>query len=87
MKVVINAPTIIGGVFYDPAPVPQNVPEAVGLHLCEIGNATPYETKIVEPVEKKTLKTSSVSQPDPALSKPTPKKRGRPRKKAAEKSL
>lgn len=86
MKVMITTPTIIGGIFYDPAPYPQNVPDAVGQHLCEIGNATPYETKVVEPVEKKTVKTSSVSQPAQVLPEKTPKKRGRPRKKATDES-
>lgn len=78
MMVLVSAPTILGGVFYEAGPVPQSVPDNIGEHLIQIGNATKYETKVVEPTVKKT---SSASQQGQALPEQTAKKpRGRPRK-------
>lgn len=73
-KVLITAPTIIGGVFYEPSHLPQSAPDDVAEHLCSIGNARPYEEKIVQPVEKKTAQ-SSASPPAPASRKRIVRKR------------
>jgi len=72
MKVLILQPTIIGGVDYQPTPHAQTVPDHIGQHLVEIGNATHFETKVVEVTEKKT---SSASQAAPASRKKTATKR------------
>lgn len=81
MKILVLAPTIIGGIDYQPSPTPQDAPEHIARHLVEIGNATPYEAKVVEVTEKKSL---SASQPAPVLPEKTaPKRRGRPRKQSS----
>jgi hypothetical protein len=82
MKILVTAPTIIGGVDYQPSHVPQNAPDHVAEHMLEIGNATKYETKILDVVETKAPKKSlSASQPDQDSPPPTVKKRrGRPPK-------
>lgn len=82
MKIIILAPTIIGGVDYQPSHIPKDVPDHIGQHLLDIGNAQTYEAKVVEVVEKKSAKkTSSAAPQAPASQEPTPKKRrGRPPK-------
>ena len=79
MKIIVLQPTIIGGVDYQPSFAGQyiNVPDAIGQHMIDIGNAKAYETKVVEVAEKKSV-PSSASQPGP-VSQPTtaPKRRGR----------
>jgi hypothetical protein len=88
MKVIVLQPTIIGGVDYQPTLGGEfsNIPDPIAQHMIAIGNAQPYEAKVLEVVEKKAVKksakkTSSVSQPDPVSQEPPPKKRrGRPPK-------
>lgn len=53
MLIIVTAPTIAGGVDYQPDHRPQRVPDNIGRHLVEIGNATPFETKVVQATEKK----------------------------------
>jgi hypothetical protein len=75
MKVIINYNTSVGGIWYEPQPFAQNVPDSVAAHLIEIGSAVPFETKVVEVTEKKT---SSASPADPASPPPMqPTRRGR----------
>lgn len=73
-KVIVNAPTIIGGVFYEPSGIAQSAPDNVAEHLCAIGNASMFESKVVEPVEKKSA-PSTASQPALALPEKTVKRR------------
>ena len=80
MNIIVLQPTIIGGVDYQPSHLPINVPDAIGQHMIEIGNATAYRTKVVEVTEKKSV-PSSASQPAPVSQEKTaPKRRCRPRK-------
>ena len=51
MKIIILAPTIIGGVDYQPSHIPKDVPDHIWQHLLDIGNAQTYEAKVVEVVE------------------------------------
>lgn len=81
MKVIITAPTIIGGASYDPKNTPQNVPDNVGLHLIEIGNATPYEMKVTKPSETKKKAITSASQAAPVSEKKTVRRRGKAKPK------
>lgn len=87
MKIIVSAPTIIGGADYQPAVYPQEVPDALARHMIEIGNATAYETKIVERMEvkseKKPIEPSFASPPDQASQEPTV----RPRRGRKPKSL
>ena len=77
MNIIVLQPTIIGGVDYQPSHLPINVPDPIGQHMIDIGNATAYQTKVVEVTEKKSV-PSSASQPAPALPEKTaPKRRGR----------
>ena len=81
MQIRILASTLVGGIWHEPGI--GNYDPALAQHLIDIGVAVPFETKIVEPTETKTVekKNSSVSQPDQASQEKTPKKRrGRPRK-------
>jgi len=82
MRVIINSPVLIGGVWFDPDPLPQTVQDAVGDHLIQIGAATRYEEKIVEATEKKSPAPVSFASPlDPVSLKQIVKpRRGRPRK-------
>jgi hypothetical protein len=81
MNIIVLQPTIIGGVDYQPGILPINVPDNVGKHMIEIGNAKAYETKVVEVAEKKSF---SVSQPAPVSPEPIVKKRrGRPAKSSS----
>lgn len=80
-KVIIKEPTIIGGVFYEPSGIAQSAPDDVADHLCAIGNATMFESKVVEPTEKKS-EPLSASQPAPV----SPKRTARGRKPAKQKS-
>jgi len=82
MKIIVSAPTIIGGVDYQPSHLPQNVPDNVGQHMVDIGNAIKYEAKILAVEETKAVKKSlSASPPAPVLPEKTAKpRRGRPRK-------
>ena len=81
MKILVSVPTIIGGVDYQPSHIPKDVPDNIGQHMIEIGNATKYETKIIEKMETKAVKKpepSSASQPAPVSQEKTaPKRRGR----------
>lgn len=84
MKVIVLQPTIIGGVDYQPSMNGQysNVPDSIGEHMINIGNAKAYETKVVEVAEKKpspeTLSVSPQAQVSPEqIVKP---RRGRPPK-------
>ncbi len=82
MKVIVNSPVLIGGVWFDPDPQPQTVQDAVGGHLIQIGAATRYEEKIVSVTEKKSPDQVTFALPlDPVspeqIAKP---RRGRPRK-------
>ena len=72
MKILVSVPTIIGGVDYQPSHIPQDAPDNVAQHMIDIGNATAYQTKVMEVVEKKTL---SASQQAPVLPKKTAPKR------------
>ena len=80
MNIIVIQPTIIGGVDYQPSHLPVNVPDSVGQHMIEIGNATAYQTKVVEVTETKVAEKKSLSASQPApVSQPTtaPKRRGR----------
>ena len=82
MNIIVLQPTIIGGIDYQPSANGQysNVPDHIGRHMIQIGNATAYETKEVEVTEKKSVPaaTSSASQPDPVSLEQTAKpRRGR----------
>jgi hypothetical protein len=93
MRIVVLQPTIVGGMDLQPSINGQfsNVPDQIGLHLIDIGNARAYvetkvlqvaEKKIVGPTEKKSLDpVSFVSPLDPVLPEQIVKpRRGRPRK-------
>jgi len=82
MRVIVNSPVLIGGVWFDPDPLPQTVQDAVGGHLIQIGAATRYEEKIVSVTEKKSLDQVTFASPlDPVLPEQIVKpRRGRPRK-------
>lgn len=74
MKVIITAPTIMGGVSYDPDHRPQEVPDGIAAHLIEIGNAHAYVQKVAPPEVTKAKKNpgqSSASQAAPASRKRT----------------
>ena len=85
MRIVVLQPTIVGGMDLQPSINGQfsNVPDQIGLHLIDIGNARAYvETKVLQVAEKKpspealsVLPQAQVS-PDP-IAKP---RRGRPPK-------
>jgi len=87
MKILVSAPTIIGGVDYQPSHIPKDVPDNIGQHMIEIGNATKYETKIIEKMETKAVKKpepSSASQPAPVSQDQTAKpRRGRKPKQSS----
>ena len=76
MKILVNAPTIVGGVCYDPSHLPQDAPDAIGQHLIEIGNATAFETKVVKPAVTKVKKSSA-----PPLAQASTKKTATTRKR------
>ena len=82
MRVIVNSPVLIGGVWFDPDPLPQTVQDAVGGHLLQIGAATRYEEKIVSVTEKKSPGLVTFASPlDPVLPEQIVKpRRGRPRK-------
>lgn len=75
MKVIITAPTIMGGVSYEPDHRPQEVPDAIGAHLIEIGNAHALVQKIDPPKVTKEKKSLSASQAAPASPKKIATKR------------
>ena len=79
MNIIVLQPTIIGGVDYQPSHLPINVPDGIGKHMIDIGNAKSYETKIIDVVETKAVKkSSSASQPVPVSQEQTAKpRRGR----------
>ena len=81
MKVIITAPTIIGGASYDPSNTPQVVPDNIGEHLVEIGNATPYEMKVTKPSETKKKALTSASLAVPVSEKKTARRRGKAKPK------
>ena len=79
MKVIVNQRVYVAGEWYDPGPRPQDIArDDVAEHLILIGAADRYETKIVEPTEKKSLSSSPVGQASPPPTAPRP--RGRPPK-------
>jgi hypothetical protein len=82
MRVIVNSPVLIGGVWFDPDPLPQTVQDAVGGHLIDIGAATRYEEKIVSVTEKKSPDLVSFASPlDQVSPEPIAKpRRGRPPK-------
>lgn len=84
MKIVVLQPTIIGGVDYQPSSNGQfsNVPDSIGQHMINIGNAKAYETKVLEVAEKKpSPETLSVSPQGQVSPEPIVKpRRGRPPK-------
>jgi len=53
MRVIVLQPTIIGGQVFEPKPTAQDIPDDLAENMIRIGNARPYETKIVEPVTEK----------------------------------
>jgi len=76
VKIIVSAPTIIGGICYEPSHVPQDAPDNVAQHMIDIGNARKFETKILEVEETKAVKkSSSASQPAPVSQKKTAKPR------------
>jgi len=74
-RIYVDAPTIVGGNYYDSSPVPQFAPDAIADYLVSIGNARYFETKVVEVMEKKTLSASPAGQASPPTMQPT--RRGR----------
>lgn len=82
MRIIVNSPVLIGGVWFDPDPLPQTIQDTVGSHLIQIGAATRYEEKIVSVTEKKSpAPVSFASPPAPVLPDQIAKpRRGRPRK-------
>ena len=88
MRIVVLQPTIVGGIDLQPSSNGQfsNVPDHIGLHLIDIGNARAYvETKVLEVAEKKpspeTLSVLPLGQVSPEQTvKP---RRGRPPKSSS----
>jgi hypothetical protein len=83
-RIYVDAPTLIGGVWYDPSHVPQFVADNIADYLVSIGNARYFETKVIEVTETKKPEPAATSSSSPqgqALPGPTAKPRGRPRQK------
>jgi hypothetical protein len=83
-RIYVDAPTLIGGVWYDPNHVPQFVQDNVADYLVSIGNARHFETKVVEVTETKKSEpaaTSSSSHQGQALPDKTAKPRGKQKQK------
>jgi hypothetical protein len=83
-RIYIDAPTLLGGVWYEPSHLPQFAPDSVADYLVEIGNARHFETKIVEVTEKKSgaAVTSSSLPAGQVSQKPIAKPRGRQKPKS-----
>lgn len=68
----------MGGACYEVSHLPQSVPDGVAEHLIEIGNAYPYETKVVEVVEKKqqplSVSPAAQASPDAIATRPRGRK-------------
>ena len=76
MKVIVNYPTLRGGIWYNPSPQPQTVTDDVGRALIRNHAAVEYQTKVTAPTEKKQQSVLPAGQ---ASQKKTVKPRKRPK--------